>query len=76
MSNLKNETSAVETTPVVKTPSQTESIYTVEELVAGFKAFNTSREIVSAALRKAKKKTATFAEAKSIVDKFRTKEVK
>lgn len=73
----KNETSAVEIEPAVQTqPVQTESVYTADELVANFKAFKTSKEIVKIALWKAKKRTATFNEAKAIVDNFRTKEVK
>ena len=53
-----------------------ESVYTAEELAENFKVFKTSREIVEIALRIAGKKTATFAEAKTIIDKFKHKEVK
>lgn len=52
------------------------SVYTAAELAANFKAFNTSREIVVVALRQAGKETATFEEAKAIVNKFKNKEVK
>lgn len=63
--------------PVVETkPAEKESVYTAEELTANFKVFNTSREIVAVALRLAGKKTATFAEAKRIIDKFKKREVK
>ncbi len=53
-----------------------ESVYTAEELTANHKVFNTSREIVEIALRIAGKKTATFTEAKNIIEKFKNKEVK
>ena len=53
-----------------------ESVYTAEELAKNHKAFNTAREIVVVALRKAGKKTATFTEAKEIIEKFKNKEVK
>ena len=52
------------------------SVYAAEELAANHKVFNTSREIVEVALRVAGKKTATFAEAKVIIEKFKSKEVK
>lgn len=53
-----------------------ESVYTAEELTANYKVFNTSREIVEVALRIAGKKSATFTEAKEIIEKFKNKEVK
>lgn len=53
-----------------------ENVYTAEELSANYKAFKTSREIVEVALRLAGKKTATFTEAKEIIEKFKNKEVK
>lgn len=53
-----------------------ESVYTAAELANNHKAFNASYEIVAIALRQAGKKTATFAEAKNIIDKFKNKEVK
>lgn len=53
-----------------------ESIYTAEELASNHKAFSAAREIVVIALRKAGKKTATFKEAKDIIEKFKNKEVK
>ena len=59
-----------------KVETVTESVYSAEELTANYKAFNTSREIVEVALRLAGKKTATFPEAKAIIEKFKTKEVK
>lgn len=85
MANSKPE--AVEAVEAAKKPvpvvreaapvrKQTESIYTAAELANSHKAFKTSREIVVVALRLAGKKTATFAEAKTIVEKFKNKEVK
>lgn len=53
-----------------------ESIYSAEELAENHKAFKTSYEIVSVALRKAGKKEATFSEAKQIIENFKNKEVK
>ena len=53
-----------------------ESIYTAEELAANHKVFKAPREIVVVALRQAGKKSATFAEAKSIIEKFMKREVK
>ena len=53
-----------------------ESVYTAEELIQNHKVFNASREIVEVALRLAGKKSATFTEAKAVIDKFKNKEVK
>lgn len=53
-----------------------ECVYSAEELAANHKAFRTSYEIVVIALRQAGKDAATFTEAKSIIEKFKTKEVK
>ena len=72
------ETAIVEeprkTEPTIKAPTQ--SVYTAEELAQNHKAFKTSREIVTVALRLAGKESATLAEAKSIIEKFKNKEVK
>ena len=53
-----------------------ESVYTAEELAANHKVFKTSSEIVEIALRLAGKETASLTEAKAIIEKFKTKEVK
>ena len=53
-----------------------ESVYTAEELADNHKIFSTSHEIVVIALRMAGKNTATLAEAKTIIEKFKNKEVK
>ena len=53
-----------------------ESVYTAAELADNHKFFNTSREIVTIALRLAGKEAATITEAKKIIEKFKTKEVK
>jgi len=59
-----------------KAPVIKESAYTADYLIANFKAFQTSKEIVAVALRLAGKKTATFSEAKKIIETFKNKEVK
>ena len=56
--------------------SVNESVYSATELIENHKVFNTSREIVEVALRMAGKHTATFTEAKTIIEKFKNKEVK
>lgn len=80
MANPKNKESAVEAVPVVpeipEIPVARESVYTADDLITNFKAFNTSREIVVVALRMAGKKQATFDEAKKIIETFKNKEVK
>ena len=53
-----------------------ESVYSAAELAANHKLFGVHREIVVIALRKAGKNFVSFAEAKTIIDKFKTKEVK
>lgn len=71
------EAPPVEEIPVTPVkPAPQESIYTAEDLIANYKAFKTSREIVVVALRLAGKKTATFSEAKTIIESFKNKEVK
>lgn len=68
-------TATVEEAPaVVETPPQ-ESVYTVAELAENYKVFGTFREIVVVALRKAGVETATFTEAKRIIQNFKNKEV-
>lgn len=59
-----------------KTAAPAESVYTREELANNHKVFGTYREIVDVALRMEGKDTATLAEAKKIVEKFKNKEVK
>ena len=61
---------------VEKTETTTESVYPASELAANCKLFGVNRDIVVIALRKAGKESATFAEAKAIIDNFKTKEVK
>lgn len=73
----KSQETAVKTEPAqAAAPVVVESIYTAAELADNHKAFQTSKEIVVVALRLAGKKTATFKEAKIIIDKFKNKEVK
>ena len=54
----------------------TESVYSASELAANCKLFGVNRDIVVIALRKAGKNAATVEEARAIIDKFKTKEVK
>ena len=60
--------------PAVARPK--ESVYSAAELAENHNVFNTSREVVEVALRLAGKKTATVTEAKTIIEKFKNKEVK
>ena len=53
-----------------------ESVYTVDALIESYKVFGVNRDIVDVALRMSGKKTATFAEAKAIITKFKNREVK
>lgn len=76
---MANEKMITKAEPVEKAPVKpvvAESVYTADELANNYKVFKTSREIVVVALRLAGKKTATFTEAKAIIEKFKTKEVK
>ena len=66
----------VEKAPVEAVKPPQESVYTAAELADNYKVFGTFREIVVVALRIAGKETATFSEAKKIIDKFKNKEVK
>ena len=54
-------------------PAASEEIYTAEELAENHDAFQTSYEIVAVALRLAGKKQATVSEARTIIQKFKTK---
>ena len=75
-STKATESAVKETKEETKATVSTESVYSAEELANNHKAFNTYREIVAVALRLAGKEQATFAEAKSIIEKFKNKEVK
>lgn len=72
MANGKN----TKATDVETATQEIESVYSAEELARNHKALGTSYEIVTVALRRAGKAAATFTEAQSIIDKFRSKEVK
>lgn len=56
-----------------KTPAVVEDVYTAEELAESHDVFHTSYEIVAVALRLAGKKNATVSEARTIIEKFKTK---
>lgn len=66
----------VESTPAVVAAPVKESVYTAEELADNHKVFGTFREIVTVALARAGKESATVSEAKNIIDNFKNKEVK
>ena len=74
------KTKAVAAEPVAEAPvvnkHVNESVYTAEELAQNHKFFKTSYEIVAVALQLAGKKSATVTEAKTIIEKFKNKEVK
>jgi hypothetical protein len=72
----KTQEVAVENAAAQVAAPAAESVYTAAELADNHKAFQTSKEIVVVALRLAGKQTATFKEAKIIIDKFKNKEVK
>lgn len=80
MANTKIKETSTETSSSTTSASaakvEKESVYTVDDLIANFKAFKTSKEIVTIAMRKSGKENATFSEAKSIIEKFKNKEVK
>lgn len=67
---------AKEKSTVSAAEKNVESVYSAEELAANHRTFNTSREIVVVALRRAGKKKATLNEARKIIDNFKNKEVK
>ena len=73
---VKVEEAPVEEPTVKAVEPAEESVYTASELAAHYKLFGTYREIVIVALRQAGKETATLSEAKSIIEKFKNKEVK
>lgn len=70
----KAQEAMAETVPVKA--KAVECLYTAAELADNHKVFMVSREIVVVALRLAGVKEATVSEAKSIIDKFKNKEVK
>lgn len=71
---MSTKKSTAEVTEEVAVPA--ESVYSAEELAKNYRAFGTYREIVVVALRQAGKASATFSEAKTIIEKFKNKEVK
>ena len=73
---MASKSKATESAVKVNEPSKSvESVYSREELANNHKAFNTYREIVETALLMAGVESATFAEAKTIIEKFKNKEV-
>lgn len=74
--NTKATTAEKEAKAETKAAVPAVSVYSAEELANNHKVFNTSREIVVVALRLAGKEKATVAEATTIIEKFKNKEVK
>lgn len=72
----KQEAAEMPMAEKTEAPAAAESIYTAEELANNHKALGTYREIVVVALRQANLKTATFSQAKKVVEKFKHREVK
>lgn len=71
----KANTAAEKVATERETPAEV-CVYTAADLAENHKAFNVPREIVVVALRLAGKETATYEEAKKIINEFKTKEVK
>ena len=78
MANVKAKEvqEVVEETVVEQVKAPAESVYTAAYLAENHRAFKAPREIVVVALRLAGKENATFAEAKTIIERFKNKEVK
>jgi len=68
---VKDDAAIVETTPVAEA-----STYVASELIENHKAFDQPKECVSAALKCAGIKRATFDEAKAAIDKFMRKVIR
>ena len=60
----------------IPAPKGTEPVYSMQQLVDGYREFGTSKAVVSCALKLAGKDSMTTAEARKIIDTFRQKEVK
>ena len=58
-----------------KETAQTTSVYSAAELADNHRTFGVNRDIVVAALKQAGKAFATVAEAKAIIDKFKSRKV-
>lgn len=72
----KSEIAATETVKEETTTSEAmkEAQYTHQQLIDGFKAFETTRAIVATALRGVKEELLTEKEAKEIINAFKNKE--
>ena len=78
MASAKNATTTAEKSakePVKEAPAKAVSVYTAEELAKNHSVFKVSREIVVVALKQAKKDTATYEEAKAIIEKFKNRRI-
>jgi hypothetical protein len=70
MSDKKNTT---ETRPDVKPMQSIRAVYTHQQIVDGYKGFNTEKVIVMAALRETDKELLTEDEAKVLIERFKNK---
>ena len=75
MAGAKPKAKEVVKEQATEAPAKVESVYSTEELVKNYSAFNASREIVAVALKQAKKESATYEEAKAIIEKFKTRRI-
>ena len=60
----------------IPAPKRLEPVYSMQQLIDGYREFGTSKAVVSCALKLAGKDNLTTAEARKIIDAFRQKEVK
>ncbi len=60
----------------IPAPKKLEPIYSMQQLIDGYREFGTSKAVVSCALKLAGKDNLTTTEARKIIDTFRQKEVK
>lgn len=66
----------VQETTETQEPKTEESVYSIDQLINGYKAFRCNRDLVVVALKLNGKDTMTFSEAERIIEDFKNKEVK
>ncbi len=71
----KTETAEIKAPAVAKKPlsGTAKPVYTVAQLVDGYKAFGTTRAVVECALKLSKKDSFTIDEARKIINAFKNK---
>ncbi len=60
----------------IPAPKKLEPVYSIQQLIDGYREFGTSKAVVSCALKLVGKDSMTTAEARKNIDTFRQKEVK